>query len=141
VSLHSVLQVLLQVFRIPFTHFSAFSTKHHTQNTTCILLHNTHPLGQLQIEGQSGSVVIKVVALSSCDILAFHFVLKWWHISIHLLRCTKNVCEGCRGCRGFHMEWTRCILIIFRLGFCASFFFCHISLIASFSVIIFRLKF
>ena len=146
VSLQSVLQVLLQVFRIPFTHVSAFSMKHRTQNATRILLHNTHPLGQLQIERQSGSVVVKVVVsctciLYSCGILAFHFVWKWWRISIHLLRCTKNVCGGCRGCRSFHTEWTRCILIIFRLGFRASFFYCHVPLIARFNVIIFRLQF
>jgi hypothetical protein len=82
VSLQSVLQVLLQVFRIPFTHVSAFSMKHRTQNAIRILLHNMHSLGQLQIERQSGGVIMKVVALSSCvlyncGILALNFVLKW----------------------------------------------------------------
>jgi hypothetical protein len=127
VSLQSVLQVLLQVFRIQFTNVSAFSMKHRTQNATRIMFRNTHPFGQLQFERQSGRDVVKVVASSSCflyncGILAVHFVLKWWRISIHLLWCTKNVCGGCRGCRGFHTEWTLCIRITFRLGFRASFF-------------------
>ena len=140
------LQSVLQVFRIPFTTVTTFSMKHRAQNATRILLHNMHPLGQLQIERHSGGVVVKVVALSSCvlyncGILALHFVLKWWCISIHLLRCTKNVCGGCRRCRGFHTEWTRCILIIFRLGLSASFFYCHVSLIAHFSGISFGLEF
>ena len=55
VSLQSVLQVLLQVFRIPFIHVSVFSMIDRTQNATSILLQNTHPLGQLQIERQIGS--------------------------------------------------------------------------------------
>jgi hypothetical protein len=58
VSLQSVLQILLQIFHIPFTHVSAFSIKHRTQNATPILLHNAHDLGQLQIKRQSGNVVI-----------------------------------------------------------------------------------
>jgi len=111
----------------PYSVYPCLRRFHETPHPEC----NTHPhiwicaLGQLQIERESVRVVVEVVALSSCvlyncGILAFHFVLKWWRISLHLLRCTKNVCGGCRG---LHTEWTRCILIIFRLGFRASFFF------------------
>jgi hypothetical protein len=58
VSLQSVLQVLLEGFRIPFTHVSAVSMKQRSQNATRILLRNMHPFGQLQIERQSGGVVV-----------------------------------------------------------------------------------
>jgi len=68
VSLQSILQVLLQVFLIPFTHVFAFSMKHRTQNATRILLHNMHSVGQLQIERQSSSFAFlcSIQLLCSC---------------------------------------------------------------------------
>jgi hypothetical protein len=100
---------LLQVFHIPFTHVSVFSIK----QPQCKYPHpqcNTHPLAVRTVTARAvkyrGDIVPPVFVFHSPILL-----LQWWHIFPKLSRSAKNTCRECS-----------CIVNIFRLGFCASFF-------------------
>jgi len=96
-----------------FTFFSAFS-----QHTSCSF------------------TFLAVISSVKCvwKLLSFMSVF----LPVLLRTITITSCEI--WCRKLWIFWT-CILIIFRLGLRAIFFYCHVPLIGRFPVIIFKLKF
>jgi hypothetical protein len=93
---------LLQVFRIPYTHGSAFFF---TQNahSTC-----SRPNGRTL----SGYSSVRVVG-----------PIEWSHKFCKLLRSTKNACRGCSMCRGFRTDVGCCEMTVFRTGFIFNYLF------------------
>jgi len=119
-------------FRLPMSPPFPWNTAPRMQFASCC---TTRISSQVQIERQSVSCVFL------CSMQLWYSCVPFCIKIVAHINTLVTVCGGCRECRGFHVEWTRCILINFGLGFRASFFYCHVSLIARFSVTIFRLEF